>query len=431
MKIFGQQKICLPKCLLLQINNYAMKIMNLIQIALKALRRNKIRALLTMLGIIIGVAAVITMVALGQGSKKNIQDQLSAMGPNMITVRPYSNFTVGGGARLDASGLQTLTLSDVKAIQADAKFIKDVSPAVSAKGQVINGNMNWPTTIQGISPEYLTIRNWPLKDGVSFNNNNMISAGKVCLIGQTVADNVFSHGEDPIGKIIRFNKIPLKIIGVLEAKGENAFGQDQDDILLAPFTTVQQHILATPYLQNIYAASINNNVTGSASAELDKILRVSHKLNPADPDDFLIRTQAELISAFSSTSQLLTVLLAVIAGISLVIGGIGIMNIMLVSVTERTREIGLRMSVGARGIDILLQFLIEAIAISIAGGLLGVLIGISASRMVTVILQWPTLISQSSIILSFLVCAVTGIFFGYYPAVKASRLDPIEALRYE
>jgi len=408
-----------------------MKLLNLIRIALKALQRNKLRAFLTMLGIIIGVAAVIAMVAIGQGSKQSIQDQLSSMGSNMITVRPNSNSTVGGGARLDQSGLQSLTLDDIRAIQKQATFITAVSPAVQAKGQVINGSLNWPTTIQGVAPEYLSIRDWPVKDGITFTQDNVNTADKVCLLGQTVVDNIFSSGEDPVGKIIRFNKIPFKVIGVLAEKGENAFGQDQDDIIIAPYTTVQKRILAIPYIQNIYASAVNESSSEKATAEITDILRTSHRLKPGDDDDFLVRTQAELISTFSSTSQLLTVLLTAIAGISLVIGGIGIMNIMYVSVTERTKEIGLRMSIGARGIDILFQFLIEAILISITGGIIGVVLGITASKLVTIFLSWPTLVSRSSIILSFLVCAITGVFFGYYPAQKASRLDPIEALRYE
>jgi putative ABC transport system permease protein len=407
-----------------------MKLFNLIRIALKALQRNKLRAFLTMLGIIIGVAAVIAMVAIGQGSKQSIQDQLSSMGSNMITIRPSSNQTVGGGARLDASGLQSLTLEDVKAIQKQATYITEVSPAVQAKGQVINGALNWPTTIQGVSPEYLTIRDWLVKDGISIAQD-VNAADKVCLIGQTVVENIFGAGEDPVGKIIRFNKIPFKIIGVLAQKGENAFGQDQDDIIIAPYTTVQKRILAIPYIQNIYASAIDENSSALATAEVTDILRTSHKLKVTDEDDFMVRTQAELINTFSSTSQLLTVLLTAIAGISLVIGGIGIMNIMYVSVTERTKEIGLRMSIGARGIDILFQFLIEAILISITGGIIGVLLGIGASRLVTLFLSWPTLVSESSIMLSFMVCAITGVLFGYYPAQKASRLDPIEALRYE
>jgi putative ABC transport system permease protein len=408
-----------------------MKVFNLIRIAFKALQRNKLRAFLTMLGIIIGVAAVIAMVAIGQGSKKSIQDQLSSMGSNMVTIRPNSNQTVGGGARLESSNLQTLTLDDITAIQKQANYISAVSPAVNGRGQAIYSGLNWPTSIQGVSPDYLTIRDWKLKDGIAFTDEDVNSAAKVCVIGQTVVDNIFPAGEDPIGKTIRFNKIPIKIIGVLSDKGENAFGQDQDDIILAPYSTVQKRILAITYIQNIYASAVNENSTELATAELTDILRTSHKLKQGSDDDFTVRTQAELISTFSSTSQLLTVLLTAIAGISLVIGGIGIMNIMYVSVTERTKEIGLRMSIGARGIDILLQFLIEAILISITGGIIGVLLGIAASNLVTVFLSWPTLISESSVLLSFMVCAITGVFFGYYPAQKASRLDPIEALRYE
>ena len=408
-----------------------MKLFNLIRIALRALQRNKLRAFLTMLGIIIGVGAVIAMVAIGQGSKKSIQNQLSSMGSNMITIRPNSNQTPGGGARLDASTVQTLTLDDIKLIQNQAQYVNAVSPAVQGRGQAINASLNWPTTMQGVSPDFLTIRNWQLQEGSAFTESDVTGAAKVCLIGQTVVDNIFETGDDPVGKTIRFNKIPFKIIGILAEKGENAFGQDQDDILLAPYTTVQKRILAIPYIQTIYASAINSESSGPATQELSQILRTSHKLTNNDQDDFTVRTQAELISTFSSTSQLLTVLLAAIAGISLLVGGIGIMNIMYVSVTERTKEIGLRMSIGARGIDILMQFLIEAIVISITGGIIGVLFGLLASKLISVFLSWPTLVSESSIILSFVVCAITGIFFGYYPAQKASRLDPIEALRYE
>jgi putative ABC transport system permease protein len=408
-----------------------MNVFNLIRIALRALQRNKLRAFLTMLGIIIGVGAVIAMVAIGQGSKKSIQDQLSSMGSNMITIRPNSSQTPGGGARLDVSNVQTLTLDDIKAIQNQAQYVNVVSPAVQGRGQAINASMNWPTTMQGVSPDFLTIRNWPLKEGSGFAEADVNAAAKVCLVGQTVVDNIFDPGDDPVGKTIRFNRIPFKIIGVLAEKGENAFGQDQDDILLAPYTTVQKRILAITYIQTIYASAINSESSAPATQELSQILRTSHKLTNNEQDDFTVRTQAELISTFTSTSQLLTVLLAAIAGISLLVGGIGIMNIMYVSVTERTKEIGLRMSIGARGIDILMQFLIEAIAISITGGIIGVLLGLLASKLITVLLLWPTLVSESSIILSFVVCAITGIFFGYYPAQKASRLDPIEALRYE
>lgn len=384
-----------------------------------------------MLGIIIGVASVITMVAIGEGSKASIRSQLSGMGSNMINIRPSSNQTVGGGARLGAAGLQTLKVEDVDAIRKDAHFVTAVSPAVQANGQAINGALNWPTTMQGVSPEYLSIRDWPLQSGVVFTDNDVKTAAKVCLIGQTVKTNIFAAGEDPVGKVIRFNKIPFKIIGVLSAKGENTFGQDQDDIILAPYTTVQKRILAITFIQTIYASALDEKSSDTATAEITEILRKDHKLKPTDDDDFTVRTQAELISTISSTSQLLTVLLAAIAGISLVVGGIGIMNIMYVSVTERTKEIGLRMAMGARGIDILLQFLVEAILISLTGGVIGVALGITASSLVSYFLSWPTLVSESSIFLSFMVCAITGVFFGYYPARNASRLDPIEALRYE
>lgn len=408
-----------------------MNVINLFRIAFKSLIRNKLRAFLTMLGIIIGVASVITMVAIGEGSKQSIRDQLSGMGSNMINIRPSSNVTVGGGARLGASSLQTLKVEDVDAIENNAHFITAVSPGLSASGQVVNGAENWPTTIQGVSPDYLSIREWKLKDGISFTDADVKSMAKVCLIGQTIVENIFSNGENPIGKVIRFGKIPLKVIGVLSEKGENTFGQDQDDVILAPYTTVQKRILAVPFVQTIYASAVNEQSSDTATKEITTILRKQHKLKGSDEDDFSIRTQAELISTISSTSELLTVLLAAIAGISLVVGGIGIMNIMYVSVTERTKEIGLRMSIGARGIDILLQFLVEAILISITGGIIGVALGITAAQVVNWSLQWPILVSNSSIILSFMVCAITGVFFGYYPAQKASRLDPIEALRYE
>ena len=406
-----------------------MNILNLIRIAFKALQRNKLRAFLTMLGIIIGVAAVIAMVAIGQGSKQSIHDQLSSMGSNMITVLPSSN--LNGGVRIAGSSFQTLTEKDIVALKRDAQYITEISPSVQAKGQAIEGALNWPTTMQGVSPDYLDIRKLTLKDGIAFTEQDVLTSAKVCLIGQTVIDNLFPNGENPIGKVIRFNKIPFQVIGILNPKGQNAFGQDQDDILIAPYTTVQKRILATIYYQNIYASAANEQVTDAATTEMTSILRDSHRLRSSEDNDFTVRTQAELINTLSSTSGLLTVLLTVIAGISLVIGGIGIMNIMYVSVTERTREIGLRMSIGARGKDIMLQFLMEAILISITGGIIGVILGIVSSHLVTLTLSWPTIVSESSVLLSFIVCAVTGIFFGYYPAQKAARLDPIEALRYE
>lgn len=406
-----------------------MNVINLIRIAFKALLRNKLRAFLTMLGIIIGVAAVIAMVAIGQGSKESIQSQLSSMGSNMITILPSSN--VAGGARLGGTSVNTLTIDDVKAIRRQAQNVSAVSPAANSSGQSINGALNWPTTIYGVSPAYLDIRKWSLKDGIPFSEEDVRASAKVCLLGQTVVNNLFPNGDNPIGKIIRFNNIPFQVIGVLEAKGQSSFGQDQDDAIIAPYTTVQKRILASVYFRTIYASAVSESASDAATDEISAILRKQHRLRSSDEDDFQVRTMAELISALSSTSNLLTILLTAIAGISLVIGGIGIMNIMYVSVTERTREIGLRMSIGARGIDILMQFLIEAIMISITGGIIGVILGISSAKLITMFLSWPTLVSESSIVLSFLVCAATGVFFGYYPAQKASGLDPIEALRYE
>ena len=406
-----------------------MKIANLLNIAWRAISRNKMRTFLTMLGIIIGVAAVIAMIAIGEGSKQSIESQIKTMGSNMIMVRPTSN--VEGGVRMDNSSFQSLTEADVIALKKNPQYINAISPVVSMKGQVIYGSFNWSTTIQGVSPEFLYIRSWPLKEGVAFTTKDVKAASKVCLIGLTVASNLFPEGGEIIGKSIRFKKIPFKIIGILSKKGNNSFGQDQDDMILTPVTTVQKRILATIYYQNIYASAINEKATTNASDEVEKVLRKSHRLKEKDENDFTVRTQTELVNMLTSTSSILTILLTVIAGISLVVGGIGIMNIMYVSVTERTKEIGLRMAIGARGLDILIQFLIEAILISITGGLIGVIIGISATKAVSYFINWPTLISMSSIYISFLVCFVTGVFFGYYPALKASKLDPIEALRFE
>jgi len=406
-----------------------MKIINLIRLAIKALQRNKLRALLTMLGIIIGVASVITMMSIGEGSKQSINASLSSMGSNMITIMPYSNEP--GGARAMGSSLKTLTIKDVEAIKKGAPDIAQISPLASSSGQAINGASNWPTSIQGVSPEYLEIRKLSVKEGILFSEQDVKSSAKVCLLGKTVVDNLFPNGEDSLGKIIRFGKIPFQVIGVLTPKGQSNFGQDQDDIIIAPYTTVQKRVLSSIYFGQIYASATKEDASDAAVDEVTSILRDTHRLRTTEENDFQVRTQAELMTMLNSTSSMMTALLTAVASISLVIGGIGIMNIMYVSVTERTREIGLRMSIGARGIDILLQFLIEAIMISITGGVIGVILGISAALIIPAMLNWPTVISESSIVISFLVCAVTGIFFGYYPAVKASGLDPIEALRYE
>lgn len=407
-----------------------MKIANLLNIAWRSISRNKLRTFLTMLGIIIGVAAVIAMIAIGEGSKQSIESQISSMGSNMIMVVPTSN-TAGGGARMDNNNVQSLDEADIKALKKNPQYINAISPVVAMKGQVVNGSYNWSTTIQGVYPDFLFIRSWPLQEGVAFTDKDVKAASKVCLIGLTVVSNLFPDGGNGIGKSIRFKKIPFKIIGVLSKKGNNSFGQDQDDMILTPVTTVQKRILATTHYQYIYAAAINEKASDSAAAEVEKVLRKTHRLKERDDNDFTVRTQTELVNMLTSTSSILTILLTVIAGISLVVGGIGIMNIMYVSVTERTKEIGLRMAIGARGLDILIQFLIEAVLISTTGGIIGVIIGISATKAVSYFMNWPTLISLSSIYISFLVCFVTGVFFGYYPALKASKLDPIEALRYE
>lgn len=406
-----------------------MKINNLFRIAWRAINRNRLRTFLTMLGIIIGVAAVIAMLAIGEGSKQSIQSQITAMGSNLIMVRAQSN--VQGGMRLDNATVLSLTEKDVEALKKNPQYINAISPLVSTKGQAINGTYNYSTTLQGVSPEFLSIRSWLLQDGVSFSNQDVKRAAKVCLIGQTVINNVFPNEKNVIGKFFRFKKIPFKIIGILAIKGTNTFGQDQDDVILTPITTVQQRILSSTYYQNIFASAIDEKSTEKAADEIEKVLRTNHKLQKGTENDFTVRTQAELISTFSSTSQILTILLTVIASISLIVGGIGIMNIMYVSVTERTKEIGLRMAIGARGNDILIQFLIEAILISITGGIIGVALGITMTKLVTYFAHWPTLITETSVLLSFFVCFLTGVFFGYYPAQKAAGLDPIEALRYE
>jgi putative ABC transport system permease protein len=406
-----------------------MKIINLIRLAIKALQRNKLRALLTMLGIIIGVASVITMMSIGEGSKQSINASLASMGSNMITIMPYSNEP--GGARMMGSSLKTLTSKDIDVLKEGAKDIAKISPLVNSSGQSISGANNWPTSIQGVSPEYLDIRKLVVQDGILFSEQDVRSSAKVCLLGKTVVDNLFPNGDSPIGKIIRFGKIPFQVIGTLVPKGTSNFGQDQDDLIIAPYTTVQKRITSSIYFNQIYASATSEDASDAAVTEVNSLLRSSHRLRDGQDNDFQVRTQAELMTMMNSTSSMMTALLTAVASISLVIGGIGIMNIMYVSVTERTREIGLRMSIGARGIDILLQFLIEAVMISITGGIIGVLLGISAAIIVPSMLNWPTVISESSIVISFFVCAVTGIFFGYYPALKASKLDPIEALRYE
>ena len=402
---------------------------NLIKIALKALANNKFRGFLTMLGIIIGVASVIAMLAIGQGSKRSIREQISEMGSNMIMVHPGNGRF--GGVRQSASSMQTLKLEDYRTIEREASYISACSPTVSSSGQAIYGANNAPTTLYGVNGDYMTIRKYSVGEGEMFTDHDVKTAAKVCVVGKTVVDNLFVSGEDPLGKTIRFDKIPLKIVGVLSSKGYNSMGQDQDDLIIAPYTTVQKRVLAITYLHGIFLSALTEEASDKAIDEIAEILRQNHKIKPGDEDDFEIRSQEELSSMLSSTTDLMTVLLACIAGISLLVGGIGIMNIMYVSVTERTREIGLRMSIGAKGRDILAQFLIESILISVTGGLIGVVFGIGAAVVVNLAAAFPIYIQPWSVLLSFAVCTLTGVFFGWYPAQKAAMLDPIEAIRYE
>lgn len=402
---------------------------NLFKIALRALANNKLRAFLTMLGIIIGVASVIAMLAIGQGSKKSIQQQISEMGSNMIMIHPGAEMR--GGVRQDPSAMQTLKLENYEKLSEECTYLSGISPNVSSSGQLVAGANNYPSSVSGVSMDYLIIRQLTVEQGEMFTENDIRTAAKVCVIGKTIVDNLFPDGSDPIGKVIRCNQIPFRVIGVLKSKGYNSMGMDQDDVVLAPYSTVMKRLLAQTYLSGIFASALTEEMTEEAVDEITTILRREHKLKETDADDFTIRTQQELSSMLNTTTDLMTTLLACIAGISLVVGGIGIMNIMYVSVTERTREIGLRMSVGARGVDILSQFLIEAILISITGGLIGVIIGCGASFMIKAIAHWPVFIQPWSVLLSFLVCTVTGVFFGWYPAKKAADLDPIDALRYE
>lgn len=405
-----------------------MKFINILKIAIKALNNNKLRCFLTMLGIIIGVASVITMLAIGQGSKDSIKAQISEMGSNMIMIHPGN--MQRGGVRQSSDDMQSLQVSDYEAL-AELSGVAAISPSVNSGGQLVFGNNNYPSTIYGITPEYLDIRKLKVAEGTMFTEHDIKTAAKVCILGKTVVDNLFPNGEDPIGRVVLFGSIPLTVIGVLESKGTNSMGMDQDDVVLAPYTTVMKRILAIDYIQGIFASAVDEAETEATIDEITAMLRLRHKIKEGADDDFDIRSQQELSEMMNSTSDMMTILLACIAGISLLVGGIGIMNIMYVSVTERTREIGLRMSIGARGIDILSQFLIEAVIISVTGGIIGILLGFLASWLVTVIVNWPVSIQMYSVVLSFVVCTVTGVFFGWYPARKASNLDPIEAIRYE
>lgn len=402
---------------------------NLLKIALRALANNKLRGFLTMLGIIIGVASVITMLAIGQGSKKSIQEQISEMGSNMIMIQPGGDMR--GGVRQEASAMETLKLQDYEDIVNETRYVSAATPTVNSSGQVICGAENAPTTIYGVSPEYMEIRRYEIEDGEMFSEQDVRTAAKVCVVGKTIVDNLFPDGGNPVGKVVRFEKLPFRIVGLLKSKGYNSMGMDQDDLILAPYTTIQKKVLAITHLQGITCSALKEEYTDQAIDEISEILRRNHRLKDTDDDDFTIRSTQELSTMLTSTTDIMTTLLAAVAGISLLVGGIGIMNIMYVSVTERTREIGLRMSIGAKGIDILAQFLIESILISVTGGLIGVFLGVGAALVVNIVARFPIYIQPWSVLLSFVVCTVTGVFFGWYPAKKAAQLDPIEAIRYE
>ena len=407
-----------------------MNLINLINIALKALSNNKMRGFLTMLGIIIGVSSVITMLAIGQGAKTKTKSSLSELGTNQINIQPGGDM-MRGGVRQNGASMEMLKLADYERMVAESRYLTAVSPVVNASGQAIYGSNNKPGTVYGVNRDYLDIRRFSIEEGDMFTEQDIQFAAKVCVIGKTVAEELFPEGENPIGKVFRFQKIPFRIVGVLKSKGFNSIGMDQDDIILAPYTTIQKRVLAITHLQSITAAVVKEEYTDAAMDEITELLRQNHKLQPDDPNDFNVSSMQEFLDTLTSVIGIITMLLAAVAGISLVVGGIGIMNIMYVSVTERTREIGLRMSIGARGKDILSQFLIESILISITGGVIGVISGIGFSMMIRIIADFPVSVQAWSIVISFAVCTVTGIFFGWYPAKKAAQLDPIEAIRYE
>lgn len=407
-----------------------MNISNLFKIALRAIANNKMRSLLTMLGIIIGIASVIVMLAIGQGAKNSILTEISSMGSNMITIMPGNGQF--GGVRQSASSMQTLKQADYDAIREECTtYVSHVSPLAQSSGQAIYGSANAPTSMYGVSDEYLDIKNLHITDGEMFSEQDIKTSAKVCVLGKTVIENLFGDNTDPIGRTIRFNKIPFRIIGVLEEKGNNNMGMDQDDVILAPYTTVQKRILASTSFGSIIASARSEEVSELAVKDIETVLRNNHKIKSADDDDFHVRTLQEIMEMVSSTTNTITLLLTCIAGISLLVGGIGIMNIMFVSVTERTREIGLRMSIGAKSYDILLQFLLESVLISVVGGIIGVIVGILAAYAAKHVANVAITIQTYTILLSFGVCTITGIFFGWYPARKASNLDPIEALRFE
>ena len=406
-----------------------MKLNNLFKIAIKSLSKNKMRTFLTMLGIIIGVASVIAMLAIGQGSSDSIKKEIQSFGTNMIIVFPAAMHR--GGVSSAAGTAQLLTQDDADAIAKQCPDIKYVTPVVHAGGQVMYGSNNWNTEVEGVYSSYFGIRNLSVKYGSYYSESDEQDASKVCELGQTVVDNLFGPDANPVGKYIRINKIPFKVIGVLTKRGQNSFGRDQDDIIIAPFSTVYKRMLNTNHVRLILASSRSGKDMDLAISEIKNVLSQRHKQEDGSQPEFTIHTQIQFEETATATSHILTLLLASIAGISLLVGGIGIMNIMLVSVTERTREIGIRLAIGARGRDVLMQFLFEAIMLSFLGGFLGVGLGLASTRIVTDFMHWPVEVTTESIFVSFFFATLIGIFFGWYPARKAAGLNPIDALRYE
>ena len=407
-----------------------MSIKNLLKVAITAILSNKFRSFLSMLGIIIGVAAVIIMMAIGQGSKQSVREDLSKMGTNLLTLRPGADMR--GGVRLDPSAMQTLKMADFEALQNEASLITHVSPEVTSSGQVIYGSKNTTSTMYGESPEYMDIKLWEIKSGDCFTEEDVMKSAKVCVVGTTIVKELFgSEDAECVGKVVRFKSIPFRIVGVLKSKGFNSWGMDQDNVMIAPYTTVMKRLAAQTYFGSILLSAVTEELSDAAIDEVTEIIRRNHKLKAEDEDDFTIRSQAEWMETMTSTMDTITLILVVAAAFSLLVAGIGIMNIMLVSVTERTKEIGLRMSVGARGIDIMSQFLIESVMISLTGAFIGVALGYGGSWLANNVLMIPSSVPLWSVWLSFCVCAFIGIFFGYIPARKAARMDPIEAIRYE
>lgn len=406
-----------------------MNILNLFKVSIRAVANNKMRSFLSMLGIIIGVAAVIIMMSIGQGSKESIRAELSTMGTNLINIRPGADMR--GGVRQDPSSMQTLKMADYERIMREKKYVTNVSPEVTASGQAIYGNSNTNTTVYGENPEYLDIKQWTIEQGDCFTQEDIKKAAKVCVVGTTIVKELYGEGTDVIGKTIRFKSIPMRIIGVLKSKGYNNWGMDQDNVIIAPYSTVMKRIAAQTWFSSIVCSAITEELSDAAIEELTQILRDNHKLKGDAADDFTIRSQAEMMETMSSTMDTVTIILVVAAAFSLLVAGIGIMNIMLVSVTERTKEIGLRMAVGATGPVISLQFLIESVLISVTGGLLGILVGCSASEFIVPMFNMPSSVPAWSIYVSFFVCVCIGVLFGYIPAQKAANMDPIEAIRHE